>query len=76
MSLTNMKYFSIENICIFSKIILQKSCRIRRMKTRQIIMYAGFGMTTEQINVRVSSDLDTTLLKLRYVLIHFHLYVV
>lgn len=33
------------------------------MKTRQIIMYAGFGMTIEQINVRVFSDLDTTLLK-------------
>lgn len=45
------------------------------MKTRQIIMYAGFEMTTEQINVRVFSDLDTTLLNLRYVLIHFHLYV-
>lgn len=45
------------------------------MKTRQIIMYAGFGMTIEQINVRVFSDLDTTLLSLGYVLIHFHLYV-
>lgn len=38
------------------------------MKTRQIIMHAGFGMTIEQINVRAFSDLDTALLNLRYVL--------